>query len=191
MAWLQQLIARLTKANGSNYGNFNTGTQTNTNTGGGAAVEGRVETRGGHFIGRDFVQIVTNVIGEDPGEAQSVIAHYLQALAVDLAGLKLNAIDPSAAQAGKDLLQLTDIYVPLNTQLRIAGKATLTEWLTRNQRDERSDMHADRETRAVAALEALATHRELTVLGKPRERQEHFRRERPADAGAGLARAPR
>src|ERR1700680_3044516 len=85
---------RAVKVDGSNLGNLNAGTQTNINTAGGAVIDGRVETRGGHFIGRDFIQIVTEVVhkGNDPDEAQSVIAHYLQALAVDLAGLKLNAI---------------------------------------------------------------------------------------------------
>src|SRR4051794_25020394 len=52
-------------------------------TQGGAVVHGSVEVRNGHFIGRDFVEIVTHVThpGEDPEEAKSVIAMYLHALA--------------------------------------------------------------------------------------------------------------
>lgn len=46
-----------------------------TDTGGGAVVEGAVRTSGGHFIGRDFIQTVTQVVqaGEDEEEAKSVI----------------------------------------------------------------------------------------------------------------------
>ena len=49
------------KVDGENSGPINTGTQTNIDTHGGAVVQGAVQA-GGHFIGRDFVQIVTNVI---------------------------------------------------------------------------------------------------------------------------------
>ena len=57
-------------------------------TQGGAAVAGSVDVRSGHFIGRDFVQHITQVMqaGDDPAEVQSVIAHYLHTLAIDLAG---------------------------------------------------------------------------------------------------------
>ncbi|MGH2745443.1 MAG: NACHT domain-containing protein, partial [Thermoleophilaceae bacterium] len=146
----------------------NTGTQTIA-THGGAIVQGAVQVRNGHFIGRDFVQIVTHVThaGEDPEEAKSVIALYLHALATDLAGLKLGEIDASADQTRQTPLQLADIYVPLDTTLRIPKDATLTHWLSREPDRQRDDIHAERETRPVAAVEALAEHRELTVLGKP------------------------
>ena len=54
---------------------------TQNNTGGGAAVDGPLDV-GGHFIGRDFVQIIQQVFrGDDPREASEVIAHYVHALA--------------------------------------------------------------------------------------------------------------
>ena len=146
----------------------NSGTQT-IETQGGAAVQGAVQVRNGHFIGRDFVQFVTHITqaGEDPEEAKSVIALYLHALAADLAGLKLGEIDASADQTRQTPLQLADIYVPLDTTLRIPNGATLAHWLSRARRPQRDEVDAQRETRPVSALEALAEHRELTVLGKP------------------------
>jgi hypothetical protein len=63
------------KVDGANSGNINTGTQ----------IHGSVQTQGGDFIGRDFIQHLTQ-IGEDPEIARSVIAHYLSALITDLAG---------------------------------------------------------------------------------------------------------
>jgi len=138
-------------------------------TQGGAAVEGSVEVANGHFIGRDFVQTVTNVIhaGEDPEEAKSVIALYLHALATDLAGLKLGEIDASTDQSRQTPLQLADIYVPLDTTLQIPQDANLSQWLASQRNRHPVDQEAQRETRPVSALEALAEHRELTVLGKP------------------------
>ena len=78
---------------GDNAAPINTGTTVATE--GGAFVDGAVEVRNGHFIGRDFIQYITQVVqgGEDPEEAKSVIALYLHALAADLAGLKLGEID--------------------------------------------------------------------------------------------------
>ena len=112
---------------------------------------------------------MTKVIhgGDDPEDAKSVIAHYLDALASDLAGLKLGEIDVSAADAGRQPLQLADVYVPLDTHLRIPQDATLAQWLSSGRHSGRGDMDEQRETRPVSALDALATHRELTVLGKP------------------------
>ena len=85
------------------------------------------EVRNGHFIGRDFVQYITQIIqgGEDPEEAKSVIALYLHALATDLAGLRLGEIDASVDQTRRDPLQLADIYVPLDTTLQIPKDTTL------------------------------------------------------------------
>ena len=153
------------------------GKQTHIETGGGAAIQGAVQVRGGHFIGRDYVQFVTNVTnhGEDAEEAKSVIALYLHGLATDLAGLKLGQIDASIDQTRQSPLQLADIYVPLDTTQRIPRTATLAAWLARQGRSRphdgskavREEMAEERETRRVSAVEALAEHRELTVLGKP------------------------
>jgi formylglycine-generating enzyme required for sulfatase activity len=136
-------------------------------TDGGAAIRGSVKTRGGDFIGRDFIQIIEVHRGEDPDDAQGVVAHYLAALANDLAGLRLGEIDVSAKDMRREPLQLADVYVPLDTHLRIPHDLTLTQWFARSQRVDREDLAAQRETRPVSALEALARHREMTVLGKP------------------------
>jgi ABC-type antimicrobial peptide transport system ATPase subunit len=58
--------------------------------------------------------------------------------------------------------------VPLATQLHIPQETTLAQWLQRSRsaaRDERAEIEDKRETRAVPALEALAQHRQLTLLG--------------------------
>ena len=152
----EALGERSVKVAGPNSGMINTGTQS-------------IATQGGHVIGRDFVQFVIAItqVGEDPEEAKSVIALYLHALAADLAGLKLGEIDGSADQTRQTPLQLADIYVPLDTTLRIPNGATLAHWLSRERGRQRDEGDAQRETRPVSALEALAEHRELTVLGKP------------------------
>jgi hypothetical protein len=151
----------------NNRGAINTGTQ--IDTGGGAYVGGSV-TAGGHVIGRDFIQVINRIVhhGEDPGEANAVIAHYLAALAGELAGLRLGEIDLSASDGRREPLQLADVYVPLATQLHIPQEMTLAQWLQRSRstaRDARAEMEDKRTTRAVPALEALAEHRELTLLG--------------------------
>jgi hypothetical protein len=166
---IAELQAKLSAAQQAETGGNNTGTTIATH--GGAAVQGSVEARG-HFIGRDFVQYITQIVqgGEDPEEAKSVIAAYLQALASDLAGLKLAEIDASAAsvdKAAREPLRLADIYVALDTTLSIPENLKLAEWLARGPSGGREHMGAPRETRPVSALEALAAHRELTLLGKP------------------------
>ncbi len=125
-------------------------------TGGGAHVGGSV-TAGGHFIGRDFVQVVNRIVhrGEDPAEAKAVIAHYLAALAGDLAGLRLGEIDLSASDGRREPLQLADVYVPLATQLHIPQEMTLAQWLQRSRSagfNARAEMEEKRATRAVPAL---------------------------------------
>ncbi len=76
-------------------------------------------------------------------------------------------IDTSANQTQPEPLQLAGVYVPLDTTQRIPKDATLVHWLSRASDRQRDDMHAQRNTRAVSALEALASHRELTGHGKP------------------------
>lgn len=102
-------------------------------TSGGTAIQGGVKTYGGHFIGRDFVQVIDQGYSRDDErqEARSIIAHYLDALVRDLAGLKLTAIDSSAAQPHKEVLKLADVYVPLNTTLLIPETLELVNWLKR------------------------------------------------------------
>jgi len=153
---------------GENTGRIHTGTQTIA-TGGGALVEGAVQVDSGYFIGRDFVQIITDGTRyvEDHEEAKSVIAHYLSALVHELTGLRLGEIDASADLARQSPLQLADIYVPLDTTLSIPDNTTLAQWLSRDMNRARDAVGSERKSRMVSALEALAEHRELTLLGKP------------------------
>jgi formylglycine-generating enzyme required for sulfatase activity len=159
-----QAVGERSGSTDANSGTVNTGMQTIA-TQGGAVVQGAIQA-GGHFIGRDFVQYVTNAtqVDEDPEDAKSVIALYLHALVTDLAGLKLGEIDTSADQTRQTPLQLADVYVPLDTTLHIPEDATLAQWLSRERDRQRDDIHAQR---PVSALEAVSEHRELTVLGKP------------------------
>ena len=138
-------------------------------TQGGSAIDGSVEVLNGHFIGRDFIQVVTKTVqaGDDLEEAKSVIALYLHALATDLAGLKLGEIDASPDQTKQAPLQLADVYVPLNTHLQIPESQSLAQWLSNQSERPRPESEAREKTRLVPALEALACYRELTILGKP------------------------
>ena len=136
---------------GDNFASIDTSTKIETQ--GGAVIEGSVRVRNGRFIGRDFVQYVTQIIqgGEDPEEANSVIALYLHALATDLAGVRLGEIDASVDQTRRDPLQLADIYVPLDTTLQIPKDTTLAQWLARDRtrKPERPAIE-QRETRPVS-----------------------------------------
>ena len=139
---------------------------TTTSTQGGAYFAGEVHAAR-DVIGGDYINIINQVtrVGEDPEEAKSVIASYLQALSADLAGLKLGEIDETVDKTQKTPLQLADVYVPLDTTVLIPQEYSLQYFLNYSHR--RGDMGHSRETRPVSALEALAVHRELTVLGKP------------------------
>jgi formylglycine-generating enzyme required for sulfatase activity len=153
---------------GDNSGNINTGTQ--IETAGGAVFAGAVQTRGGHVIGRDYIQHLTQIVqtGEDPQEAQSVIAHYLHALTADLAGLRLGEIDLGAQETGREPLKLADVYVPLDTSTLIPKGEHLAQWLSLGKWDRWLNAPEVRDqARPVSAIEALAHHRELTLLGKP------------------------
>ena len=153
---------------GDNSGDINTGTR--IETAGGAVFAGAVETGGGHVIGRDYIAHLTQILqaGEDPREAQSVIALYLHALVGDLAGLRLGEIDLGAQETGREPLKLPDVYVPLDTRTAIPKGEQLAQWLSRGDWDRWFNAPAERDlARPVCALEALAHHRELILLGKP------------------------
>ena len=123
----------------------------------------------GHIIGRDFVQIIQHATppGHDAQHAQNVIARYLHALAIDVAGVNVNIIHAVADPSRQAPLELADIYVPLDTTLRVAEDLSLDQWLhARGGRNTR-DSEPQRETQPVPVLAALAAHRELTLIGKP------------------------
>ena len=144
---------------------------TRVKTGGGAAVLGSVKLSNGHFIGRDSIHIVNQVIkkGEDAEDAQLALASYLHALATDLAGLRLGEIDASTDQTRQTPLQLPDIYVALDTTYRLPEGKSLEQALA--ARDVGEMLLGSRgntpEMRNATALEALATCPQLTLLGAP------------------------
>lgn len=141
---------------------------TRIKTGGGAVVGNSVQVANGHFIGRDYVASVTNIVqsGEDKAHIENVIALYLHTLCHDLAGLRLGEIDGSLDHSRREPLQLSDVYVPLNTILRMAADSTLHQYLSQSQPTAREAFVPERERRAVTALEALAEHPKLTLLGE-------------------------
>ncbi len=138
-------------------------------TDGGAVVQGSVRLSNGHFIGRDSISIVNQVMGPDSKAAQLALSSYLHALATDLAGLRLGEIDASVDQTKQTPLQLPDIYVPLNTTFSKQAKQPLERALAAlNEGKEPSLMSRANLVQARAsALEALAACKQLTLLGAP------------------------
>lgn len=152
-------------------------------TQGGAGVGGSVSVQGGgHFIGRDFILIVQQCVpSAQEAEAVTIIDHYLKALAKDLAGLKLGDIDNALDPTRNKPLELTEIYVPLDTELEIPEDAeSLGAWLANPKPSggiltlngmplaiESGMLGIGPKMRRVSVIEALDHHRELTLLGKP------------------------
>ena len=128
----------------------------------------------GGSINTGLILTINQIVqrGEDPAEAQEIIAAYLDALVKDCARLKLAAIDQAAARPGRQPLELADVYVDLNTEFRIPGHCkTLAELFALDRSAARDWLTAgrigDAEAKPVAALDALAYHRELVLLGRP------------------------
>lgn len=148
---------------------------TRIKTDGGAAIGGGVRVANGHFIGRDYVASVTHIVqsGESQADAEHVVGAYLQLLTTELSTLHLGEID-GRDHGQREALQLRDVYVPLNTTLRINAVFDLDEWLAlpvqlsdRTLIDRQGHAVRDKEYRPVSVLEALAEHKVLTLLGKP------------------------
>ncbi len=143
----------------------------NVHTGGGAVVGQSVQVGNGHFIGRDYIASVTNIVqsGEDKAHVENIIALYLHTLRNDLAGLRLGEIDGGLDPTRREPLQLSDVYVPLNTTLKIESNSTLDAFFSQpgSRLTVRDLLASHRERRPVPALEALAIHSKLTLLGDP------------------------
>jgi formylglycine-generating enzyme required for sulfatase activity len=140
----------------------------------GTTVGGSVNTAGGQFVGRDLTQYITQIMqaGDDPQEVNSVIAAYLNALVSDLGTVRLGEIDTSFDPSKQSPLQLTEIYVPLDTELTTHKADTLLDWMARgggNQRPSQFDRvtFGELKTRRVSVLEAMAANRKLILLGWP------------------------
>ena len=139
------------------------------NVQGGTGVAGSVQTAGGHFIGRDLVLIIQHSLpaNADAQQAQGIVGHYLHALVADLAGLPLGAFNAGVDKSRNTPLQLGDIYVPLDTTAQRPSGVSLQRWLGRVQPRAGSQPVAADKASPVTALEALAHHRTLTLLGHP------------------------
>ena len=151
------------------------GTPARVKTDGGAVVGNSVRMANGHFIGRDYNVQLTQIVqpGESQADAEQVVAAYLRHLAMELSALRLGEID-GLDHGQREALQLRDVYVPLNTTLRINQVYDLHEWLALSVQssdktliDRQGRAVPDQEYRAVPVLEALAEHKALTLLGKP------------------------
>lgn len=142
-------------------------------TSGGAVVGNGVRVSNGHFIGRDYIAQLTQIVqgGEREEDVNNSIALYLHVLRQELSGLPLGEIDTQIDRAQREALTLRDVYVPLNTTLHIDAEARLPAWLAEASKqghlgDDPREVRAPlREFRQISVLEALAAHPRLTLLG--------------------------
>ena len=146
---------------------------TRIETSGGAVVGNIVRVGNGHFIGRDYIAQLTQVVqgGEREEDVQNSIALYLHVLRQDLSGLPLGEIDTQIDRAQREALTLRDVYVPLNTTLRIDARTPLSQWLKtakklgHMEQGQRDLIASSRRLRHASVLEVLAHHPRLTLLG--------------------------
>ncbi|HEY3855699.1 MAG TPA: SUMF1/EgtB/PvdO family nonheme iron enzyme, partial [Verrucomicrobiae bacterium] len=105
---------------------------------------------------------------------------YLQKLVLECAPLSLTAIAHAAASPGRKPLGLTSVYVDVNLAFSLHNKMTLHDALEAaktlknpllaepfTHQSDVSTVGAREETRLLAALEALANHEKLVLLGPP------------------------
>lgn len=98
---------------------------------------------------------------------QEVLIQYLKWVVRESAPLQLQA-DPGAPRTDKEPPGLATIYVDLNLDLRIPAKQSLEAFLGSGSKPREEITEAARgEMRRVTAIEALAFHRKLVLLGPP------------------------
>lgn len=101
---------------------------------------------------------------------ESALRCYLHALIDTLTPLPLDRID-TRASTGSEPLRLDDVFEPLDTRTHIPKELTLAQWLdparqrSRGKTGRAGLSPEEQEQRPVTALEALAHHRSLTLLG--------------------------
>lgn len=101
---------------------------------------------------------------------ESALRCYLHALIDTLTPLPLDRIDTRASTGGEPL-RLDDVFEPLDTRTHIPKELTLAQWLdparqrSRGKTGRAGSSPEEQEQRPVTALEALAHHRSLTLLG--------------------------
>jgi formylglycine-generating enzyme required for sulfatase activity len=111
----------------------------------GTLINGCVKLKDGNFIGRDFIQMIQPTFMQPGDESDEVkhVAHYLRNLVNDLSGLKLTDVVTDVISGNNQPLRLADVYVPM----RVTQKNLLEQ--------------------VSSALEVLAEHPELILLGPP------------------------
>lgn len=142
-------------------------------TRGGAVVGNSVRVGNGHFIGRDYIAQLTQIVqgGEREEDVKNSIALYLHVLRQELSGLPLGEIDTQIDRAQREALTLRDVYVPLNTTLRADEGQSLQHFLkaatehTSFRQAQRDLISSERNVRSITVLEAYAHHPRLTLLG--------------------------
>jgi hypothetical protein len=128
---------------------------------GGVAVGGDVA--GSVFIGSTVSISSSRYAGpstKDPGQALAIYRHVLVegCRHMSLRGLDVNASDPTGSQKHFDLGQVyIDLYTTTQVSLTKAAKRRLAE----------RGPSAERETRTLGVLEAVAGHPHLVLIGDP------------------------
>ncbi len=146
-------------------------------TGGGAHVEGNVDTQGGDFVGRDFHKSIHHYHGNGADNPQRAEAVYRDRLAERCNILPMRSIDPApGASTGRQKpLSLARVYIELDTR-RSAPVESIEAALDAARRGDVRRFHAEdspaersREDhyQPLAALEAVILNRQLVLLGEP------------------------
>jgi len=146
------------------------------NIGQGRYVESNIHTQGGDFVLRDKVlgDVLINSVkiifdgADKQKQAKELLVRYLHWVIGECAPLRLAAIDQSAGQPGQRPLGLSLVYVDLNLEFRLPKKQNLAQFLaTLPVGKEESEQREVQEDRLITALEALACHPALVLLGGP------------------------
>lgn len=140
----------------------------------GMVAQGAVEA-GRDVVGRDQYNITLllqpeMLAGLTVVPDESVLRCYLGALIDTLTPLPLDRIDTRASTDGEPLV-LDDVFEPLDTLMQIPEDLTLAQWFdparqrSRDKSGRPGQSPQEQKQRPVTALEALAHHRSLTLLG--------------------------
>ena len=140
----------------------------------GMVAQGAVEA-GRDVVGRDQYNITfllqpEMLAGLEVVPDESVLRCYLGALIDTLTPLPLDRIDTRASTDGEPLV-LDDVFEPLDTLMQIPEDLTLAQWFdparqrSRGKSGRPGQSPQEQKQRPVTALEALAHHRSLTLLG--------------------------
>ena len=148
---------------------------TAVNIGQGNYFAGEIRTQGGDLVVGDkvlgdlLINSVKIIFGaDDQARAKELLARYLRWMIIECAPLRLAKIDQSAGQPGQRPLGLAHVYVDLNLDFRLPKKQTLAQYLAARQANKaEGELREAQDGRLATALEALACHPALVLLGAP------------------------